>query len=160
MRVRCEKKKERKEGKGKLRCTGVISDVLKMHRRVKRIGTALSSIKLSLNLYSFHRGAIPRSPAYDVINARVVTIGPSPRRPYNVISVKVVITVFRPASFFRTSSLAKKRTKAFVSLNRKRGHGSRIKCREIRYVIGLDLPITQLYHYYRVYCKLLASATL
>lgn len=54
-----EKKKE--ERKEKLRCAGVISDVLKMHRRVKRIGTALSSIKLSLNLYSFHRGALARS---------------------------------------------------------------------------------------------------
>lgn len=52
---------EKKRKERKLRCTGVISDVLKMHRRVKRIGTALSSIKLSLNLYSFHRGALARS---------------------------------------------------------------------------------------------------
>jgi len=56
-----EEKKKREEKGRKLRCTGVISDVLKMHRRVKRIGTALSSIKLSLNLYSFHRGAFARS---------------------------------------------------------------------------------------------------
>jgi len=59
--ARSMKEKKKKKREENYDASGVIFDVLKMHRRVKRIGTALSSIKLSLNLYSFHRGAFARS---------------------------------------------------------------------------------------------------